>query len=460
MNPRVLIVDDVQSECRFIADALRAHDLDSVWVTGGFEALEVLESQPFDVVLTDLNMPKMSGVALCRRISEITPNLPVVVITAFGSIDSAVEAMKAGAYDFVTKPFDVDSVCLVIRRAVEHRALKCELDALRQVVDKSKSYGNLLGTSEAMRRTYSLIDRIGASDAPLLITGESGTGKELVAREIHERGSGASGPFVVINCATIPGSSFESELLGQGTGEASEAAFERQGLLAAACGGTLLFDEIGDMPMELQPRLLGLLQEDRIRSARGPQEACLNPRIIATTNRDLDGAVEEGRMRRELFYRINVLRIDVPPLRARGGDTLLLVQHFLSEIAVRNGKPVTGITARAAERLLAYDWPGNVRELRNAVERAVALCRSEFVDLEDLPEKVRDYKSEHVIVAGDDPSELVPLEEVERRYLLKVVGACKGNKSQAARVLGIGRKTLYRRLVALGISGAEEDPEG
>jgi DNA-binding NtrC family response regulator len=457
MSARVLIVDDVLGECRLIADALRSADFDAQWALGGSEALHLLESQPFDVVVTDLNMPNMNGITLCRRITETTPNLPVVVITAFGSIDSAVEAMRAGAYDFVTKPFDVDAVTLVLRRAVEHRALKCEVAALRQVVDKSQGYGRLLGTSQAMRRIYNLIDCITDSDAPVLLTGESGTGKELVAREIHQRGKCPDGPFIAMNCAAIPESLLESELFGYVKGAFTDARSDRQGLLVSASGGTLLLDEIGDMPVALQPRLLRVLQERCVRPIGGNREIAFDTRIIAATNRDLDAAVEAGRLREDLFYRINVIHIALPPLRGRGGDTLLLAQSFVTEIAVRNGKSVTGFTARTAERLLAYDWPGNVRELRNSVERAVALCRTELVDLEDLPEKVRDYKSGHVLVAGDDPSELAPLEEVERRYILKVVESCKGNKSQAARVLGIGRKTLYRRLVALGVSVAEDD---
>lgn len=457
MKPRVLIVDDVQAECRLIADALRSAEFDPQWVLGGAEALLLLETQPFDAVVTDLNMPYMNGITLCRRITEMAPNLPVVVITAFGSIDSAVEAMKAGAYDFVTKPFDVDAVSLVLRRAVEHRALKCELDALRQVVDKTQSYGRLLGTSQAMRRIYDLIDVTADGDAPVLITGESGTGKELVAREIHQRGKSRNGPFIAVNCAAVSEALLESELFGNIKEASSGAHADREGLLASARGGTLLLDEIGEMPLGLQARLVRVLQECGIRPIAGNGDLAFGTRIITSTNRDLDAAVESGRFREGLLYRINVIHIELPPLRARSGDTLLLAQRFLSEVSVRNGKSIQGFTAAVAERLLAYDWPGNVRELRNCVERAVALCRTTQVDVGDLPGRIRDYEPRHVLVAGDDPSELVPLEEVERRYILRVLEACQRNKSQAARILGIGRKTLYRRLVALGVSVSDED---
>ena len=457
MNPRILIVDDVQGECRLIADALGSAGFDPQSVLGGLDALALLETQPFDAVVTDLNMPNMTGITLCRRITEIAPNLPVVVVTAFGSIDTAVEAMKVGAYDFVTKPFDLDAVSLVLRRAVEHRALKCEVDALRRVIDKSQRYGRLLGTSQAMRRVYNLVDCTTDSDAPVLITGESGTGKELVAREIHQRSKHSAQPFVTLNCAAIPESPLESELFGGASDTFTPGRIDREGILGDASGGTLFLDEIGDMPLALQPRLLRVLQERFLGSISGDDDVPPKTRIITATNRDLDAALEAGRLREDLYYRINVFHIDLPPLRARAGDTLLLAQSFLSEISVRNDKSVTSFTTRVAERLLAYDWPGNVRELRNCIERAVALCRTSQIDVEDLPEKVRDYESGHVLVASKDPSDLVALEEVERRYILRVVESCKGNKSQAARILGIGRKTLYRKLEALGIPFGEDE---
>jgi DNA-binding NtrC family response regulator len=455
MNPRALIVDDDPAECALVRDALSQAGFDATSVQNPGRALELLATRPFDVVLTDLNMPGMNGTELCRRVSETAPHVPVVLATAFGSIDSAVDAMRAGAYDFLTKPFDVDAVALVLHRAVEHRALKCEVDALRRVVDTSPRYGGLLGNSQAMRDVYGIIERVADNDAPVLITGESGTGKELVAREIHLRGRQAKSRFVAVNCAAMPEALLESELFGHVRGAFTDAHTAREGLLVAASGGTLLLDEIGDMPIGLQPKLLRALQERVIRPIGATDEVPFEARIIAATNRDLEGAIEAGRFREDLYYRINVIHLQLPPLRARGGDALALAQTFLGEAAVRNGKPVPSFTSGAAERLLAYDWPGNVRELRNCMERIVALARTDRIDELDLPPKVRDYRSGHVLVAGDHPHELQPLEEVERRYILRVVEACKGNKSQAARVLGIGRKTLYRRLVSFGVSISE-----
>jgi two-component system response regulator HydG len=435
LKPRALIVDDERAECEMFADALRDAGFEAAWELHPIEALRRLEGQPFDVVVTDLNMPGLPGDELCRRIKQSKPNLPVVVVTAFGSIDSAVGAMKAGAYDFVTKPFDIDTIGLVLKRAVENHELRVEVDALRRVVDTSQRYGSLIGTSEPMRRLYATLEQLQNGDAPLLITGESGTGKDLVARELHARSPRRDRPFVVLSCSAAPEVQLRSEL-------------ER------APGGSLLLDEIGDMAPSLQGQLLRVLEE---RSVPPPQgDPGLDVRIIAATNRDLEEAVEQERFRRDLLYRINGIHVELPPLRSRSGDVLLLAQAFLGELAVRSGRPLSKLTAAAAEQLLAYDWPGNVRELRNCVERAVTLSNSQLVDVHDLPGKVRDFQPGHVLIAGDDPSELMPLEEVERRYIARVIKACGGNKSKAARILGIGRKTLYRHLESPGLPDSDE----
>jgi DNA-binding NtrC family response regulator len=458
MIPKALIVDDEPAECDLLSDALRAAGFEPHFELSALHALETLKRRPFDVVVTDLNMPIMRGSELCRRVKDVLPNVPVVVVTAFGSIDGAVDAMRAGAYDFITKPFDVDAIGLALRRAVEHHALRWEVDSLRRVLDESKPYGAMLGTSEIMRKLYSLIECVTETDAPVLITGESGTGKELVAREIHRRGKRSSGPFLAINCAAVPEALLESELFGHVRGAFTDARATRQGLFAAASGGTLLLDEIGDMPLLLQAKLLRVLQERTLRPLGATDEVPFDTRVLAATNRDLETAVEQGRFREDLYYRINVIHVDVPPLRARAGDALLLARAFLGEISVRNGKRVNGFSTEVAERILAYDWPGNVRELRNSIERAVTLTRGEIVEAHDLPRKVQEYRSEHLLVVGDDPSEIAPLEEVERRYIIKAIDAFGGNKTKAARALGIGRKTLYRRLEAFGIAVTDTEP--
>jgi DNA-binding NtrC family response regulator len=457
VKPRALIVDDERAECEMFADALRDAGFDPSWETNPLSALTRLETEPYDVVVTDLNMPGLSGSELCLRIKEQKPHLPVIVVTAFGSIDSAVVAMRAGAYDFVTKPFDVDTIGLVLKRAVENHELRAEVDALRRVVDTSQRYGLLIGSSEPMRRLYATIDHLKDGDSTVLLTGESGTGKELVAREIHLHGSRKERPFVAISCAAMPETLLESELFGHERGAFTDARSRRDGLLVSAEGGTLLLDEIGDMPLALQAKLLRAIEERTVRALGSNHEVPFDVRIIAATNRDLEAAVEQGRFREDLFYRVNVIHLELPPLRSRSGDVLLLAQAFLGELAVRSGRPIAKFSAAAAEKLAAYDWPGNVRELRNCVERAVTLSHSPLVDVQDLPRKVRDFQPGHVLVAGDDPSELLPLEEVERRYIARVIAACGGNKSKAARILGIGRKTLYRHLDGSVPPGVEDE---
>jgi transcriptional regulator with PAS, ATPase and Fis domain len=291
-----------------------------------------------------------------------------------------------------------------------------------------------------------MVARVAATDSTVLITGETGSGKELIARAVHQRSRRAAGPFVAINCAAMPETLLESELFGHARGAFTDAKVARAGLLLQASGGTLLLDEIGEMPMTVQAKLLRVLQERTFRPVGGDKEIPLDVRIVAATNRDLEVAVEEGRFREDLFYRIHVVRIEVPPLKARGNDVLELAQHQLERFAKTAGKPVKSISSAAAERLLSYDWPGNVRELQNAIERAVALTRYEELTADDLPENVRARRDSRIVVAADDPEHLPPMEEVERRYVLRVLEAVHGNKALAARVLGFDRKTLYRKM--------------
>jgi two-component system, NtrC family, response regulator AtoC len=291
----------------------------------------------------------------------------------------------------------------------------------------------------------------------VLVTGETGTGKELVARALHDRGPRKAGPFVGLNCAAVPEPLLEAELFGHVRGAFTDASRARAGLFTRANGGTLFLDEIGELPLALQPKLLRALQERKVRPVGSDDEVPFDARVMTATNRDLESAVDENRFREDLFFRINVIHVGLPPLRARGGDVLLLAQHFVDRYAGQAGKAVSGISAAAAERLLAYAWPGNVRELENCIERAIALTEFEKIAVDDLPEKIRNYRRSHVLVASDDPTELVPLEEVERRYILRVMEAVGGNKTEAAQVLGVGRRTLYRKLEQYGRGGGSED---
>ena len=455
MSGRVLVIDDDASMCELLEAWLSRKGFDVTWRTSAVDALEMLRSADVDAIVTDLNMPGMSGLELCERIVANRPDIPVVVITAFGSLETAIAAIRAGAYDFITKPLEADVLALALDRAVQHRALRDEVKRLRRAVEEGRGFEDLLGTSPAMKAVYDLLERVVDSDATVLVTGETGTGKELVARALHRRGRRHGGPFVAVNCAAMPEPLLESELFGHTRGAFTDARAARAGLFVQANGGTLFLDEIGDLPLGLQPKLLRALQERVIRPVGADTEVPFDVRLISATNRDLESAVEEHRFREDLYFRINVISIKVPPLRARGNDVLILAQHYIEQYAARSGKRVTGLSPAAAERLLTYAWPGNVRELQNCIERAVALTQYEQIAVDDLPEKIRHYHRSHVVVASDDPSELVSMEEVERRYILRVMEAMGSNKTLAARVLGFDRKTLYRKLERYHGSGGE-----
>ncbi len=442
---RLLVVDDDHGMCDMLEATLTKRGYVVATAHDEAGATVALHEQELDAVVTDLRLGEESGIAICRQAAELRPDLPVIVITAFGSMDSAVAAMRAGAYDFITKPVDLEQLAFSVKRAVELRHLRTEVRLLRDRQSISGPIGELVGQSPAMRRVYDLVERVSGSDASILITGESGTGKELVARALHDR-SERQGRFVAVNCAAISAQLLESELFGHVKGAFTDARADRDGLFVEANGGTMMLDEIGEMPHEMQSKLLRALQERRVRPVGGSQEIGFDTRIIAATNTDIDEAVDRGDFREDLFYRINVVRIAMPPLRARGNDVLLLAQHFLEVQAERADKDVIGITSEAAAKLLHYDWPGNVRELQNVMERAVTLTRFDSITLEDLPDRVREHESANLVVDSDDPDHLPTLDQLERRYVARVLKAVAGNKTQAARVLGVDRRTLYRKL--------------
>ena len=454
MNARVLVVDDDRAMGEFLVGELVEKGFTPQSRISARAALDALALEPFDVVVTDLNMPQMNGLALCERLAVDHPHVPIIVLTAFGSIETAVAAIRAGAYDFLTKPVEIEALVLALERAVQHRFLRDEVSRLKSAVAATQQYEELAGSSSAMQRVYRLLDDLADSDASVLISGESGTGKELVARALHRRGRRRDGPFVAMNCAAIPAALVESELFGHIRGAFTDARSARTGLFVRATGGTLFLDEFGELPLELQPKLLRALQERAVAPLGADAEVAFDVRLVTATNRDLELAVEERRFREDLYFRVNVVHVELPPLRARGSDVLLLAQRFVERFAARGGKRIRGISPQAAELLLAYAWPGNVRELQNCIERAVALTRDEEITAGDLPEKIRMYRSSHVLVASDDPTELVPMEEVERRYILRVMEAVGGSKSMAARVLGFDRRTLYRKLERYGYGGS------
>jgi DNA-binding NtrC family response regulator len=447
LSGNILIVDDDESMGEVLAQVMtKAGFVVTARVTAA-DGLRALQEQDFDVVVTDLHMEGMDGFAFCERIVASHPDVAVVMVTAFGSMDSAVAAIRVGAYDFIVKPFETETLTITLRRAVQHRALRGEVKRLRQQVSGGAGVDHIIGSSPAILKIKELIARVSDSEATLLITGSSGTGKELVAQAVHRCSRVADGPFVAINCAAVPETLLESELFGHVKGAFTDARTPRQGLFLKANGGTLFLDEIGEMPIAMQPKLLRALQEKTVRPVGGDKEIPYEARIITASNRDLETEVEERRFREDLYYRINVVRIDVPPLRVRGSDVLLLAQHFVDKISSKSTKKVVGISAGVAAKLMAYSWPGNVRELQNCIERSMAFARFDELAVDDLPEKIRDHRSaETAPVPSLGVQEIVTLDEVERRYVSRVLKQVDGNKTLAAELLGVDRRTLYRKL--------------
>ena len=392
----------------------------------------------------------MTGLELCERIVARRPELPVILITAFGDLDMAIAAMRVGAHDFLPKPFELEELAIRIMRAAEMRQLRAEVRRLREGHLAPPRVEEMVGEHASMQRVFAMVQRVAGSEAPVLIIGETGTGKELVARALHARSSRADGPFVAVNCAALPEALLEDELFGHTKGAFTDARASRAGLFVEASGGTLFLDEIAEMPLALQAKLLRALQEHTVRPVGSDREVPFDARIISATHRDLESRVTEGEFREDLYYRLNVLQIRLPGLRERGSDVLLLAGHALAKIAQRTGKPVRGIAPEAARKLLEYDWPGNVRELVNAMERAVALAEYDEVTVADLPEKIQAFRPSQIVVSTDDPSELLPLDEIERRYILRVIEAVGGNRTRAAEILRVDRKTLYTKLKSYG----------
>lgn len=470
MNGEVLIVDDDTSMCEVLVERLRKRGYGADYETSGEDALCAVEEGSVDVVVTDLNMPGMSGIEFCERLVDHRPNLPVIVFTAFGSLETAVAAIRAGAYDFLTKPLDIDELTIAIDRAVERRKLGEEVKRLRRQVDEGRrSPGEMIGESAPMRELFGMIERVAVTPSSVLITGESGTGKELVARSLHEQSGRRDEPFVAVNCAALPDSLLESELFGHVKGAFTDAREDKDGLFVQADGGTLLLDEVGDLPTSLQPKLLRVLEERRVRPVGGEASVEVDVRIVAATHRDLEERVEEEAFREDLYFRLNVIELKIPPLRERGKDILLLAQHFIEQFADRSQSAVSGLSPQAARALVQYAWPGNVRELRNYIERAVVLALQEHITPEDLPEKVRGAGRDGVhhgaaadmlslqarLGEGGMPS----MEELEARYIAFVLGQTEGNKSRAAEILGFDRTTLYRKIDRYGID-AEAAAQG
>ncbi|MFT3698468.1 MAG: sigma-54 dependent transcriptional regulator [Kofleriaceae bacterium] len=447
----LLLVDDDPEVCELVRFGLTPQGIHVTTCGSGDEAFAYVTQHDVDAVVTDLAMPGMHGFELIDRITANRPELPVIVLTGTTDFATAVGAMRAGAYDFVTKPIDLAALGLAAKRAAERRALRAEVSQLRRVVAEARRFEQLVGASAAMQNVYGVIAQVGPTDATVLITGQSGTGKEMAARSLHAASKRADGPFVAVDCAAIPEQLIEAELFGHAKGAFTDAKTSRVGLLQQANGGTLFLDELAELPPSVQPKLLRVLQERRLRPIGGDAEIHFDVRLVCATNRDLEAMVQAREFREDLYYRINVVQLPLPPLRVRATDVLLLAQHFVGHFARMFERDIRGLSDAAADRLMRHAWPGNVRELRNAMERAVAMCSGTEISVEDLPERIRDYRGGVPLPPSMDRELAMSLEEIERRHILRVLDAKEGNKVAAASSLGIDRKTLYRKLVRYGV---------
>ncbi|MBI9077843.1 MAG: sigma-54-dependent Fis family transcriptional regulator [Desulfatibacillum sp.] len=446
-NATILVVDDDEGHRKTLHTVIKSWGYNVKTAEDGSVAVDMVREGPYDVIVMDVRMAEMDGIQALKLIKEYNPVIPVLIMTAYSSVESAIEAMKTGAYDYLTKPLDFEALRLTIERAREYAGLKEENQELRQALGSRSGLRNIVGKSPAMKELTDMVAMIAPTEATVLISGESGTGKELVARSIHDGSQRKNGPMVVLNCAALTETLLESELFGHEKGAYTGADKQRDGRFVQAHTGTLFLDEIGEMPMSMQAKLLRVLQEKEVQRVGSDKTVKVDVRIIAATNRDLEQEVAAGNFREDLFYRLNVVTLRIPPLREREGDIHLLAQHFLTKFAERNRKQVRGITPQAMDMLLKHPWPGNVREMENAMERAVIILAGEFITEKELPLSICGPHCENAPQAHP-PGEpiLQSLEEVERQTILATLKAVDGNKSEAARRLGITRKTLHSKL--------------
>jgi DNA-binding NtrC family response regulator len=437
----VLIVDDENATRDLCRDIANESGLRTRTASTTEQALDILEQYPVDVILTDLRVPEIGGLELLKRVRQTHPRVPVIVLTQYGTIESAVEATRLGAADYVTKPFHIPELRTKLDRVVHSLELDEENRVLREQLRTRPGFAGLIGLSPKMQRVYKLIEKVSQHNYPVLILGESGTGKELVARSIHFAGTRSSRPFAPVDCSSFVPTLIESELFGYVKGAFTGANQTKRGLMEAAGNGTLFLDEIGDLPVDLQAKLLRAIQEKEIRPVGSTDRISISVRVIAATNRDLETAVREGRFRQDLYFRLNVVQIKLPPLRERKGDIPLLVNSFLEKFSDTDG-PIRTVAEDMMTKLMAWDWPGNVRELENVIERAVALGTSSLLHVGDLPSNLQ-YGANEKLPQNDV---LLPLEELERRAIKRALRESGGDKLAAARLLGIGKTTLYRKL--------------
>ena len=445
----ILIVDDersIREACREVAQSL---GFNTFVADSAEHAYRLLDAQGIDAVLLDLRLPGAGGLEALNRIKSLRPDAVIVVVTGYGTVQSAVQAMKNGAYDYVTKPFSLDELKLLLDRVASHLKLKSENRILREKIKSKQGFGSIIGRSPEMEKLYRIIAKAAYSTHPVLILGESGTGKELVARSIHFSGPFRDKPFIPVDCGSLVPTLIESELFGYVKGAFTGANQAKDGLLAIAEGGTVFLDEVGELPVDLQAKLLRAIQEKEIRPVGSTKRVPINVRILAATNRDLELGVSQGNFRRDLYFRLNVLSLRIPALRERRQDIPMLASHFLDRLSRASGQERT-LSDDAMKAMLAYDWPGNVRELENCIERACALTTGPMLHVGDLPPAVSNLDASRTFADGNSGSKIVPIAELEKQTILNAIAQLNGDKLMAARLLGIGKTTLYRKLKEYG----------
>jgi DNA-binding NtrC family response regulator len=452
MKFNILIVDDEKNIREGLGKTLELDGYNVMLAADGDVALDSLKEQEIDLVITDLKMPNLSGEKLLQLVVSEYPTIPVIILTGHGTIETAVKAMRDGAYDFLTKPVYLDRLSLLVKRALSQRELQLTHRALVEEVEKKKQFSNIIGKSESMQKIFDLVSQVAPTKASVLITGESGVGKELIADAIHYNSPRKDKPFIKVHCAALSESLLESELFGHERGAFTGAIEKKRGRFELANNGTIFLDEIGEINQNIQIKILRVLQEKKFERVGGEETIEVNVRIVSATNKDLKEEIRKGNFREDLYYRLNVVNITIPPLRERKDDLPLLVAVFLREFAKENGKPIEGIDPKARIALYNYSWPGNIRELRNCIESSVVLSKGNTITVDDLPSYLKSDSDNYIKISLG-----VSLEEAEKEIIQNTLTYYKGNKSKTAEILGIGRKTLHRKLAEYGIDKPGDD---
>lgn len=447
MKFTILVIDDEKNIRSGLEEALKLDGYDVVLASDGEEGLEIALHNEIDLVITDLRMPKVSGEEVLRRVTTETPGIPVIVLTGHGTVESAVDAMRSGAYDFLTKPLNLDRLSLLVKRALQSRELLLQHRELEKEIADRKSFEHIIGKSPAIMKVFDVVKRVAPTKASVLITGESGVGKELIANALHNLSPRKEHPFVKVHCAALAETLLESELFGHEKGSFTGAIARKRGRFELAHSGTIFLDEIGEIDQSVQIKILRVLQEKKFERVGGEETLEVDVRVITATNRDLEKEIIDGKFREDLFYRLNVVRIHVPSLRERKDDLPLMISAFMHEFSEENGKKIEGIDPKALSVLYGYEWPGNVRQLRNCIESAVVMSSGSIITLDDLPPSIRplDVAPSLFIPVG------VTIAEAEKQVIIQTLSAQNGNKTKTAEILGIGRKTLHRKLGEYGI---------